>query len=66
RAIRDGRLSPGRPDERLDEAVAAGVVDGPAAEAVRRAAELRAAATAVDDFPADEPASARAASSAAL
>jgi acyl-CoA dehydrogenase len=55
RAVRDGRLPPGRqdqrPDQRLEEAVAAGVLDGAEAAAVTRAAELRARAVAVDDFP---------------
>ncbi|HEX6203168.1 MAG TPA: acyl-CoA dehydrogenase [Thermoanaerobaculia bacterium] len=54
RAVRDGRLPPGRPDERLDEAVAAGVVTTAEAAAVAAAAALRARAVAVDDFSRQE------------
>jgi acyl-CoA dehydrogenase len=58
RAARDGRLPGERPGEgpaeRLEAAVAAGVIDAEEAAAVAAAGALRARAVAVDDFSRDE------------
>jgi acyl-CoA dehydrogenase len=54
RASRQGNLPAGRPEELLDQAVAAGVVTAEQAGQVRRATEARRDAIQVDSFPLEE------------
>lgn len=53
-ASRDGRIPAGPPESRLDEAVAAGIIDRREADLVREAAEARRDAIEVDSFTLDE------------
>jgi acyl-CoA dehydrogenase len=53
-ALRHGELPAGPPDERLDEALAAGLVDEAEAALLRQAAAARARALAVDSFAPEE------------
>lgn len=54
RAIGDGRLPAGTPESVLPEAIGRGVVTGPEARLVRRAAAARREAIRVDEFSAEE------------